>query len=47
MFSSPLLLFNTEKSALSEKKLACPLSDRETEVYEYTNLPVSLCLKNH
>lgn len=47
MFSSPLLLFNTEKSMLPEKELVRPLSDREIEAYVYTNIPVSFCLKNH
>lgn len=47
IFSSPLLLFNTEKSVLPEKELVHPLSDREIEAYVYTNIAVSLCLKKH
>lgn len=47
MFSSSLLLFNTEKSVLPEKDLVRPLADREIEAYVYINIPVSLCLKKH
>lgn len=47
MFSSPLLLFNTEKSVLPEKDLVRPLSSREIEAYVYINILVSLCLKKH
>lgn len=47
MFSSPLLVFNIEKSVLLEEELVCPFSDREIEAYVYTNIPVSLCLENH